>query len=1202
MASLLLSLGAGSILRAQITDPLPPILPSGLSVELEHWLTIPASSGSSVKARINHLKPCPDGTRLFCNDLRGQLWVIADKSASTATEFLDLRDHFPSFVDTPGLGAGFTSFDFHPEFDTLSAPGYGKFYTSHTEAASGTLDFTGPESSSNSQVGIITEWTLNDAEASAITLGPDNFTRREIVRIGFAYHIHGLQEIAFDPNATPTSENYGCLFICVGDGGALVAAVDEPNNTGSIDSALGTILRITPLLATGHTPGDFSTSANGAYLIPSTNPFINSPDPRPSNGAAVVREIYAYGFRNPHRISWDRSGSHKMFCGNIGENSIEEIELVVKGGNHGWPNREGAFLIDPDVNDGIYPIPFPDDDGLTYPVSQYDRGEGDVAVVGGFVYRGSDLPALEGKYLFGDIKTGRLFVTDEADMTLQAVTFTGDTPAPPQHLNIKSAGTQTTFLSILGKSRADLRFGIDHDGEFYLLSKQNGGIYRVLEDPDPSGTAAAPTGSPTDWALLRNFENGEHELITQPTTTAQIVDDPIEGSANRSLRIRSNGSQPLDAHLPIPEIPDGGHATLFFRFLTTDSNHSAVFGISDQENPSSSSDLITTFRSGDQNATPPSLEVRNGSSFQSIASLIPNHWYSVWVVIDHDDDVWDLYLEGGDYSAATLIRTRIPFPAGSIGTLKSFFWQLSPGSNAATTSAIYFDDLHIDVGHANLLAPPDPVWHLIDHFEGPNPLSSWQLPNSGSQSASIITEADGNRYLQRAASSTSAANPLAIAARELPFATQVGQSLTLFLRVRADSTDLLQSVGLSALNPPDSALYTESDLAAQLRISPPGTLELFGGVPGVDDFISTTPPSIDGNTWYKIWLVCSNRGIASGGQTWRAWIKGGPYLSPTPLGEEIYFRTSAEAPITHFLSFASSLTSARNDPLSLDDLYLFPGITLDDPLGEKALRTSISPLTPTTAAVTCPTRPNHALRLFFSDDLDHWSPVGDFVEGDGSAASFVQPVDVPWRFFQVVEHSPRKFYDTTWTSTFPDSEAPRGLRLSPGSTWTFGENLVSLDSIPAQVSGMVRRPGAYVLTPGEWRNLTLTIEARTLEPETTVNRDICLVFGYQDETHFYYVHLSSLSDGLTHNVIMKVNGSTRTAIQSPAMPSPALGSAWHSFRLTHAADGHIAVYVDGSATPAMTALDTDFRSGAVGFGSFNDPAEFRLIEISGQSR
>lgn len=117
--------------EAQLTNPLPDPLPSGLNIGLNPWITIPKQSGQSL-ARINHLKVAPGGSRLFCIDLNGMLWVIASDTASSATGFLAIADYFPELITSSGLGTGFTSFTFHPEFATPDAPGYGKFYTAHS--------------------------------------------------------------------------------------------------------------------------------------------------------------------------------------------------------------------------------------------------------------------------------------------------------------------------------------------------------------------------------------------------------------------------------------------------------------------------------------------------------------------------------------------------------------------------------------------------------------------------------------------------------------------------------------------------------------------------------------------------------------------------------------------------------------------------------------------------------------------------------------------------------------------------------------------------------------------------------------------------------------------------------------------------------------------------------------------------------------
>lgn len=1189
-----------------LTNPLPVPLPSGLSVEVKSWLTIPGSSSSTPKARINHLKPCPGEGRLFCNDLRGKLWVISSKNATSATQFLDLSNHFPGFIHTPGLGTGFASFAFHPEFRQSGAPGVGKFYTAHSENAGGAApDLKGPESPDLSQIGILTEWTMTNPAANSITASPANFTKREILRIGFPYNFHDLQEIEFDPTAQPGDENYGCLFICLGDGGSVV--LDRPQNIGRIDSPLGCIHRIVPVLASGHQAADFTASANGKYFIPSgirnANPFVNAADPTPGDGFPVVREIYAYGFRNPHRISWDSGGSHKMLCGNIGESMIEEIEFVGKGENHGWPSREGAFLFDYTDKTHVYPLPASEPGGLVYPVSQYDHADGRAAIVGGYVYRGPAIPALRGYYVCGDIVSGDIFVVPEAAMNVSAPNGSGDTPAPPRSVVVKTNGVSISFRSMLGASRADLRFGIDHDGELYLLSKQNGTIYRVK--PDTSTASVPPIGGPQDWVDLGNFETGTISGLSQsvPGSSVQAVNDPAEGPVNRVMRLRSAGSTTVNASIPIPPIPDGSRGTVFFRFYFADQSHEHCWGVSDQSNPSTAAHFKVQMRSISTN--PGRIEVKDATTFTSAFDVQPKTWYSAWLQIENasgsSNDKYDLYVKGGAYGVPTLVKTGIRFTAGTSASLKTFFLRLAPGTE------IYFDDIYGDTGHANLSDPVVPDWRVVDHFEGQVPLDSWQIPAAAAQSATIVTEASGNHYLRRTASSSSAANPNAIVAKPLPFITQVSKSLTLFFRMRLEGGNLQHSFGASATDPADPASYTPEDFAPLLRVSAQpaaGTLDLYDGPAGVEAFVPTTVngapcPALQSYTWYNVWIVASNRGAASGGQTWRAYIQGGIHATPVQLGGTVHFRRQAELPLTHFLSIAASGSGTGNNAVNIDDLHAFEGEKLSNPLAPDWIPTFLERVDDQ-IVLSHATGHNRAFQLFESSDLRSWQPLGPAVEGDTTWRQMTVPMVHDRRFFQAAELSRRDFHPATWSTDFSGESLPTGMVLLGSSTWTPTDGLLTLNSTGAQVAGMVARPCGYALVPGDWRNSTLTVESHTLRSSGTSQRDIVLIFGYVDETHFYYAHIASTSNGTTHTMISKVNGTTTTPIQLQATPPVKLTSNWQTLRVTHAATGAIAVFADNLTTPFMTANDTTFPVGRVGFGSYDDPAEFRAVTVSGE--
>jgi len=145
----------------------------------------------------------------------------------------------------------------------------------------------------------------------------------------------------------------------------------------------------------------------------------------------------------------------------------------------------------------------------------------------------------------------------------------------------------------------------------------------------------------------------------------------------------------------------------------------------------------------------------------------------------------------------------------------------------------------------------------------------------------------------------------------------------------------------------------------------------------------------------------------------------------------------------------------------------------------------------------------------------------------------------------------------------------------------------------------VRRPQAYLFLNGHsWTDCVFTLHAKTLEPPATTTRDVVLIFGYADDTHYYYAHVSSKADSI-HSVIMKVAGSQRATIHLEANPSPALNGNWQTIRVEHSSSGPIRVFVDNLTTPRLTANDTTYPAGAIAFGCFDDRALFDDVSISG---
>jgi glucose/arabinose dehydrogenase len=457
----LLLLGTYASLSAQVADPAPSIQPSALTYQLEEVLTVPNSRSSIPRARINLLHELPDGSgRLFVNDLNGPAYLI---EGQTTTEYLDMREAFPQFISTPGKGTGFGAFAFHPAFGSN-----GICYTTHAErTGSGTVDFA-PQTNGNIALEwVLVEWTATDPAANTF-----QGTRREVLRFSFPSAIHGLQDLAFNPLATPDSADYGLLYLCIGEGGSM--QLGRESDLQHPMAYQGTIFRIDPMGVNG---------INGQYGIPANNPAAQD--------ANALGEVWCSGFRNPHRISWDLGGDHKMLIGDIGESNIEEVNLGLAGANYGWSEREGTYEFrGQNQRYEVWPLPA-QDTGYVYPVAQYDHSDG-YAVVGGFVYRGQALPELRGQYLCGDIATGRLFHAPVDSLLLGR-------QYPLQEIQLLDEnGEPSSLVDAVPGSRPDLRFGQDAAGEVYLLTKADGKIRRLVS-PSVTRIAASPDLGAGTW-------------------------------------------------------------------------------------------------------------------------------------------------------------------------------------------------------------------------------------------------------------------------------------------------------------------------------------------------------------------------------------------------------------------------------------------------------------------------------------------------------------------------------------------------------------------------------------------------------------------------------------------------------------------------------------------------------------------------------
>jgi Glucose / Sorbosone dehydrogenase len=503
-----LALGAAAAIQAQSGNPIPgapitsnpipaPITKRGLTVEIRDVVRLPDTRGLHPAddvmpagwARVSFVRDLPDGRR-FANDSRGLLYLL-DKN-NQPTVYANVAAAFPLAVYNR-LESGFIGFAFHPEFAKN-----GLFYTVHAERGPGnpkTPNFIPPgyTLADVTYHNIITEWHATNPAANTFA-----GTRRELLREAHVVMnlTHPMGAVEFNPTAKPGDADYGLLYTSGSDhgfsnGGG--ANANNPTQTQRLDSIMTAILRIDPR-SPSVTKG---VKGLGDYTIPAANKFAADGDPK------TLGEIYAYGFRNAHRLSWDLTDG-TMFASDIGMNQIEEINIVRNGENYGWMKREGYFEngrgTRPDGTlDQLYPLPAElldgrKKDGFTYPVAIYDHDEG-ASVTDGFTYHGR-IPALRGKFVFGDIQRGRLFVADVAAMK-KADDGIPQTVAPVEEIQlaVRDAGgnrKNVTFMELIGATngapatRADLHIGRSRDGELFITSRQDGMIRMLV--PDSSGT------------------------------------------------------------------------------------------------------------------------------------------------------------------------------------------------------------------------------------------------------------------------------------------------------------------------------------------------------------------------------------------------------------------------------------------------------------------------------------------------------------------------------------------------------------------------------------------------------------------------------------------------------------------------------------------------------------------------------------------
>ncbi|MFD1140424.1 PQQ-dependent sugar dehydrogenase [Larkinella insperata] len=328
-----------------------------------------------------------DGTnRLFLIEQEGKIRVFENNAATkTAETYLDIVTKVAS-----GGEMGLLGLAFHPDFKQN-----GYFYVNYTK--------NNPR-----------ETVISRFKASPTSNRVDPGTETILLKFAQPYSNHNGGKVAFGPD--------GFLYIATGDGGS---GGDPQNNGQNLKTYLGKILRI-----------DVNKTDKGAYGIPADNPFVSN--------ANAFPEIYAYGLRNPWRFSFDPE-TGQLWTGDVGQNRLEEIDIIKKGGNYGWRLKEAKDCFNPnnDCNQGQ----------LIDPIHEYPRDEG-ISVTGGVVYRGNSTPALKGKYVYADFGSGKVW----------ALSFEGDKKTGNQLL-VNAGGSVSAF-------------GEDARQEIYLLDYSSGTVKR----------------------------------------------------------------------------------------------------------------------------------------------------------------------------------------------------------------------------------------------------------------------------------------------------------------------------------------------------------------------------------------------------------------------------------------------------------------------------------------------------------------------------------------------------------------------------------------------------------------------------------------------------------------------------------------------------------------------------------------------------
>lgn len=436
--------------------------------------------------------PSKDGTgRTFIVDQAGFIKILLPDGKLSNENFMDIRNKItplnPVYDERGLLGLAL-----HPNFSTN-----GKFYVYYTVPLmlDSLVFFDKIEFYDHTD--IISEFKISQDPNIA-----DMNSEKILLKIAHPQSNHNGGQITFGPD--------GFFYIPIGDGGAAndIGFGHFPGGNGqNLNTLLGKILRI-----------DIDkpdTNRKTLYSIPPDNPFISG-ESQP--------EIYAYGLRNPWHIAFDSGGNRELFAGDAGQNLWEEIDIITKGSNYGWNIREGTHCFDPVnafVSPPSCPTTGPKGEPLKDPIIELkNRNQGSeypVVIIGGYVYRGNNIPQFNGSYIFG----GYSREINKPDGNLYIAT----PPTPTEKLwPIKEL---TISNSPNGRINAYvLSFGQDENNEIYALTREmsgpTGNTGKIFKIMPSTGIASSSTGKSSMVAQKTPATPGTQITYPSPVNTDKV--------------------------------------------------------------------------------------------------------------------------------------------------------------------------------------------------------------------------------------------------------------------------------------------------------------------------------------------------------------------------------------------------------------------------------------------------------------------------------------------------------------------------------------------------------------------------------------------------------------------------------------------------------------------------------------------------------